>query len=81
VLNLYRAALRARRDIDGASALDWLDAGRPDVLAFRRGNLVCVTVFDGPPYAVPAEWGSAVLRSDAATGSVLAAGTSAWFRP
>jgi alpha-glucosidase len=81
VLNLYRAALRARRDLDQATTLEWIDTGRHDVLAFRRGDHVCVTVFDGSPYAVPAEWGDPVLTSDPGqTGATLTANTSGWFR-
>ena len=80
VLNRYRAALRARRDVDPGTPLEWLETGRTDVLAFRRGDVVCVTVFDGPPYDVPSEWGDPVLGSEPAVGSTLAAGSSAWFR-
>ncbi len=81
VLHRYRAALRARREIDQATPLLWLDAGRDDVLAFRRGDLVSVTVFDGPAYDVPGDWGSLVIGSDpAVTGSRLSAGTSGWYR-
>jgi len=80
VLHRYRAALRARRDIDQSAPMDWLDAGRSDVLAFRRGDLVCVTVFDGPSYAVPEDWGDLVVASDpSVTGNELPSGTSGWF--
>ena len=57
VLHLYRAALRARRTIDQTTPLTWVEVDRRGVLAFRRGDLFCVTVFDVPPYGVPAEWG------------------------
>jgi len=81
VLHRYRTALRARRDVDQDAPLSWLETGRSDVLAFRRGDLVCVTVFDGPAYDVPADWGAPVLSSDPmVTGSSLPAGTSGWFR-
>lgn len=81
VLNFYRSALRARRDLDHDSPLEWLTSGRDDVLAFRRGDLACVTVFDGAVYAVPAEWGDLVIASDALPGvRELPAGTSAWYR-
>ena len=81
VLHRYRAALRARRDIDQSTPLVWLDAGRAGVLAFSRGDLVCVTVFDGPAYDVPGDWGALVLGSDPAVqGSTLAAGTAGWYR-
>ena len=81
VLNLYRDALRVRREIDQDSGLAWLDTGRSDVLAFERGDLVCVTVFDGAPYDVPADWGDPVLASDpTAAPTALPAGTTGWFR-
>ncbi|HEX7717700.1 MAG TPA: glycoside hydrolase family 13 protein, partial [Marmoricola sp.] len=81
VLHRYRAALRARREIDQDTPLEWLEAGRDDVLAFRRGDLVSVTVFDGPAYDVPGEWGGLVIGSDpAVTGSRLPAGTTGWYR-
>jgi alpha-glucosidase len=81
VLNRYRAALEARRTIDQTAALTWLETDRPDVLAFRRGDLVCVTVFDGAPYAVPAGWGTLVVASGPLDqGSVLPDGHTAWFR-
>jgi alpha-glucosidase len=81
VLNLYRAALRARRDLDPAAPLEWLDTGRPDVLAFRRGDVVCVTVFGGPAYDVPEAWGDAVLTTGRGTDRTLPADTAGWFRP
>jgi alpha-glucosidase len=81
VLNLYRSALRARRHLDQDTPLEWLDPGRSDVLAFRRGASVSVTVFDGPPYEVPREWGNPVLGSDpTATAGTLPPGTGGWFR-
>ena len=81
VLNRYRAALRVRRDIDQATGLTWLDTGRPDVLAFARGDLACVTVFDGSPYDVPAAWGELVLASGPTpAGTALPADVTGWFR-
>ena len=81
VLNRYRAALDARRDLDQAAGLTWLETDRPDVLAFRRGDIVCVTAFDGAPYAVPAEWGKLVIASGPLEqDAVLPAGHTGWFR-
>jgi alpha-glucosidase len=80
VLNTYRAALRARREIDQTTGLEWLDVGRTDVLAFARGDLVSVTVFDGSTYDVPAEWGGLVLASGPVEGRSLPAGFTGWFR-
>jgi alpha-glucosidase len=81
VLHLYRAALQARRSIDQSTPLAWLDTGRSDVLAFRRGDLTCVTVFDGPPYAVPNDWGDLALGSGPAVqGMTVPADHAGWFR-
>jgi alpha-glucosidase len=81
VLQVYRAALRARRDLDPETPLVWLDTGRSDVLAFTRGDLTNVTVFDGPPFAAPAEWGDLVVASaPSVTGAKLPSGVTGWFR-
>jgi alpha-glucosidase len=80
VLDLYRAALRARLDIDQETGLEWLDTDRADVLAFRRGDHVSVTVFDGAPYDVPSDWGEPVVVSRVVTGRALPAGSSGWYR-
>ena len=79
VLGTYRSALRARREIDPTSPLEWLDTDRDDVLAFRRGDVVCVTVFDGPAYDVPVEWGGLTVASAPLSGRTLPAGTTGWF--
>jgi alpha-glucosidase len=80
VLNLYRAALVARRDLDATAPVTWLDTGRADVLAFRRGTLTCVTVFGGPAYEVPADWGHEVLTTRDGGGRALPADTAGWYR-
>jgi alpha-glucosidase len=81
VLNRYRAALRARREIDPTAPLEWLETDRDDVLAFRRGDLVSVTVFDGSAYAVPAEWGRLVVASAPVDDdTTLPPGHTGWFR-
>lgn len=78
VLSFYRAALRVRRQFDPAAALEWLESGRDEVLAFRRGRLTCVTVFDGEPFVVPAAWGELICRSRPGTGALTAASTG-WY--
>jgi alpha-glucosidase len=79
VLSFYRRALRARRDLDATAELEWLETGREDVLAFRRGGLSCVAVFDGVPFEVPPSWGELVCASQPA-GSALQAGSSGWYQ-
>jgi alpha-glucosidase len=80
MLFLYRRALQARRDIDQSATLDWLETGRDDVLALRRGDFINVTVFDGPHFTVPPEFGAPVLLSRAGNGKALPASSSGWYR-
>ena len=62
-LAFYRRALKARREQNLTGPLTWLDTARDDVLAMRRGELICVTVFDGGDFEWPDRWGTPVLRS------------------
>jgi alpha-glucosidase len=68
MLGFYRRALAVRREQDGTGPLTWLDPGRGDVLALRRGELVCLTVFGGGDFDWPVEWGTPVLRSGSEDG-------------
>lgn len=79
VLSFYRRALLARRQLDPAAPLEWLETSRDDVLAFRRGALVNVTVFDGAPFEVPVEWGVPVLLSQYGHTGPLPAGCTGWY--
>jgi alpha-glucosidase len=79
-LAMYRQALGSRRDLFGGEQFEWLDAGRDDVVAFRRGDGVCVTVFGGEPFTVPDSWGELVLRSDALAGRSVPADAAIWLR-
>ena len=81
MLAFYRRALAARREIDPAAGLSWLEAGRDDVLAFRRGDLVAVTVFGDRPFAVPAAWGVAVITTDDGDGTELTGASAGWYTP
>ncbi|MHB8184724.1 MAG: glycoside hydrolase family 13 protein [Dermatophilaceae bacterium] len=78
VLAFYRDALRQRRRIDATQPLRWLNTGRDDVLAFERGDLISVTVFDGEPFAPPPGWGRLLCRSDRVQGALLPS-SGAWF--
>ena len=61
-LELYRSALRLRREhFGGDEDLEWVDLG-PDVVAFRRGSgVVCVVNFGADPVDMPA--GDVLLAS------------------
>src|SRR5262249_12891006 len=54
VLNLHARALAVRRELALTESLSWVDIpDRPDVLAYRRGRVTCVTVFGEAPFAAP----------------------------
>lgn len=73
---LYRDALAVRRHITGP--VEWLDTGRDDVLTFKRGDHICVTVFGDRAYSPTSDGlGEAVLAS---SGSPLDAASTTWFR-
>jgi alpha-glucosidase len=78
-LTLYRDALRERPLLFGAERLEWLDPGRADVLAFRRGGGINVTVMSSFAYTPPESWGRIVLRSRAGQPTVISGDTSAWL--
>jgi alpha-glucosidase len=53
-LELYREALRVRRQLQTGEQLDWLPTGDPDVLYFGRpGGWHCVTNFGTAPISLP----------------------------
>jgi len=57
ILRLYRELIATRRAVFDADAVwELLDAGAPDVLAFRRGDGVCVVNFGAAAVPLPAEW-------------------------
>ncbi|MEU3423461.1 alpha-amylase family glycosyl hydrolase [Streptomyces murinus] len=83
-LELYRAALAARRaqpDLGAGEALEWLRAPE-GVLAFRRGEFVCVANTTGESVTIPA-YGRVLLASGevAETGgeAKVPADTTVWW--
>ena len=83
MLSLYRAALRVRKTLPAADAVDWLD-GPPDVLVFARDGLLNVTNFGSAPVALPAHNGvllsSSPLDGDG-DGGLLPGDATVWLRP
>jgi len=58
-LALYRTLLAQRRQVFGrGGALTWLDTEHPEVLAFRRGDGVCLVNFSSEQFSVDG-WGRA----------------------
>lgn len=66
---LYRKALRLRRKLLVGESFDWVDAA-PDVLAFRRGPVVCALNTGEKPRTVPVS-GEPLLASVPLTGEGL----------
>ncbi len=85
-LELYRAALRLRRELQGAEELTWLDAEAGEaaapggtVLAFERpGGWVSVTNFGSAGVPLPA--GEVLLSSSDLGDGVLPGETTVWLR-
>jgi alpha-glucosidase len=81
MLELYRAALRLRRDSlkSGADALTWLEAPG-GVLAFRRpGGFACVVNLSGQPVPLPGHEEVLLTSGDLEYG-LLPPDTAAWLR-
>jgi alpha-glucosidase len=78
-LRLYRSALAARRQMQAAETLDWIEGGSPTVLHFARpGGWQCVTNFGTT--AVPLPPGAVLLASGPLEDDLLPANTTAWLR-
>jgi alpha-glucosidase len=77
-LELYRQALRLRRQLQTTETLEWLPTDRPDVLHFvRPGGWHCLTNFSTEPVALP----EGVLRVNSGShpAGVLAGETTVWL--
>ncbi|GAA1790152.1 glycoside hydrolase family 13 protein [Pseudarthrobacter sulfonivorans] len=78
-LSLYRRALALRSQLQTAEALEWLETGRSDVLAFRRPNgWTSVTNFGTEGFELPA--GKALVSSSPLEGGSLPGATTAWLQ-
>lgn len=82
-LNLYRAALHARRQLQSAEKLEWIETGHENMLAFSRPNgWVNVTNFGSQPLSLPAQLAQAhlVLASGQYSGGDLPGATTVWLK-
>jgi alpha-glucosidase len=78
-LELYRTALKLRRELQAAEELEWIETGNPEVLHFRRpGGWQSVTNFGDTAVELPA--GSVLVSSAPLDGGKLPANTTAWLR-
>jgi alpha-glucosidase len=82
MLELYRSALRLRREHPGLAGehFAWLAAG-PEVLLFERGpGFRCAVNLGAEPYALPAGC-RLLLASDRGASGVVPSDGAAWFEP
>jgi alpha-glucosidase len=78
-LELYRKALKLRRELQTSEELQWQESGRADVLQFTRpGNWQTVTNFGDAPVELPA--GEVLVSSGPLDGGLLPANTTVWLR-
>ncbi len=79
-LNLYRRALRLRRELLAGEDLEWRDTGRPDVLRFaRHGGWEVVTNFGTTDF--PMDGVKVLLSSGPVRPDVVPAETTVWLAP
>ena len=78
-LELYREALRVRRQLQTAEELSWMDVRDPEVLHFvRPGGWHCISNFGAVPVALP----DGVVRLSSGVhhvAGVLPAESTVWF--
>ncbi|MEO5317815.1 alpha-amylase family glycosyl hydrolase [Arthrobacter sp. CC3] len=78
-LELYRKALKLRRELQTAEELEWVETGNPKVLQFtRHGGWQSVTNFGAEPVELPA--GEVLLSSAPLDGKLLPGNTTVWLR-
>jgi len=78
-LSLYRRALALRSELQTAEALEWLETGRDDVVAFRRPNgWTSVTNFGAEPFKLPA--GEVLVSSSPLEAGLLPGAATAWLQ-
>ena len=78
-LSLYRRALALRSRLQTTEALEWLETGRPDVLAFRRPNgWTSVTNFGTEAFELPA--GKVLVSSSPLPAGSLPGAATAWLQ-
>ena len=77
-LEMYRSALRLRRELQGAEELTWVDSPRKTMHFTRPGGWNSFTNFGKRPVAMPA--GEILLASKTITDGVVPGNTTVWFR-
>jgi alpha-glucosidase len=78
-LEVFRAALKLRRELQCAEEITWHETTSEDVLHFSRPNgWNCITNFRASKYPMPA--GEIILASSPLIDGKIAAGTTIWFK-
>jgi alpha-glucosidase len=78
-LEVFRTALKLRRELQCAEEITWHETTSEDVLHFSRPNgWNCITNFRASKYPMPA--GEIILASSPLIDGKIAAGTSIWFK-
>ncbi|HAG60737.1 MAG TPA: alpha-amylase [Arthrobacter bacterium] len=78
-LELYRTALKLRRELQTAEELEWVETGNPDVLHFRRPDgWQVVANFGGTAVELPE--GAVLVSSSPLEEANLPANSTAWLR-
>jgi len=78
-LELYRTALKLRRELQTAEELEWIETGNPEVLHFSRpGGWQSVTNFGDTAVDLPA--GTVLVSSAPLEDGKLPGNTTAWLR-
>lgn len=78
-LEIFRAALKLRRELQCAEEFTWHETTSEDVLHFSRPNgWNCITNFKASKYPMPP--GEIILTSSPLVDGKIAAGTTAWFK-
>lgn len=81
-LNLYRAALAKRRELQSGESLEWIETDSESVLAFRRPNgWICVSNFGQDDAALPVvvQGAEFVLGSAEFAGDKVPGSATLWF--
>lgn len=81
-LALFQRAIARKREVfTSGDALEWLETGDPQVLAFRRGTGVCVVNFGPTDAVLPSQWHARVVLDSEFSGndSVVPANSAAWL--
>jgi len=77
-LELYRTALRLRRELQTLESLEWVETGDADVVHFTRpGGWHCITNLGTKPYALPR--GLVRVSSAPLESGLLPGATTAWL--